>query len=404
MMPNFNEMDEQQAALLTRMAHLIARKRMGELDPVQVAELDQWLAESPEHRIWLEQLDNEEYLAGMQADFSSAEGNLEASLRSFHDQFMEMPVRAINPASRFNWSWAAAAVLVPLIGLWVWLAERPSTPVGKPAPVLADVKPGGSRATLTLGNGNQILLDTGVAGQLVQKGGVQVRYNKGLVNYQAAKLADSEVTYNVLTTAKGGEYQLVLPDGSKVWLNAASSLRYPTAFTGKDRHVELTGEAYFEVAQQKDHPFSVSVGTMDVKVLGTEFDIMAYPEENRKLTTLVQGAVKVENGSEVRKLAVGDQAAVGGNGEMSVASNVNVESVIAWKLGFFQFSNIDLKTMMREIARWYDIDVVYQRNDLSGTYGGRISRKLNLSDLISLLEGNGVGHFKMEGRKLIVLP
>ena len=143
---------------------------------------------------------------------------------------------------------------------------------------------------------------------------------------------------------------------------------------------------------------------MDVSVLGTEFDIMAYPEEGKKLTTLIQGAVKVENGKEVRQLAVGDQAAVAESGAMSVASNVNVERVIAWKLGFFQFNHIDLKTMMREIARWYDIDVVYQREDLSGEFGGRISRKLNLSELISLLEGNGVGHFKIDGRKLIVLP
>ena len=405
MTPIFNEPDDQQAALLIRIAQLIAKERLGELQDAEREELDRWLEEDEQHQVWKDHLSSPEYVAGMQESFRASEENVEASLKSFHrDHLNNAPVRRLNGGARFNRWWVAAAVLVPLVIAGVWLAEKHSVPVPGPAPVVADVQPGRNKATLTLANGNRVLLDTGISGQLVQKGGVQIHYDQGKVEYQGLRLAENDVTYNTLTTAKGGEYQLVLPDGSKVWLNAASSLRYPTSFTGKERHVELTGEAYFEVAQRKDQPFSVGVGGMDVSVLGTEFDIMAYPEEGKKLTTLIQGAVKVENGKEVRQLAVGDQAAVAESGAMSVASNVNVESVIAWKLGFFQFNHIDLKTMMREIARWYDIDVVYQREDLSGEFGGRISRKLNLSELISLLEGNGVGHFKMEGRKLIVLP
>ena len=405
MTPIFNEPDDQQAALLIRIAQLIAKERLGELQDAEREELDRWLEEDEQHQVWKDHLSSPEYVAGMQESFRASEENVEASLKSFHrDHLNNAPVRRLNGGARFNRWWVAAAVLVPLVIAGVWLAEKHSVPVPGPAPVVADVQPGRNKATLTLANGNRVLLDTGISGQLVQKGGVQIHYDQGKVEYQGLRLAENDVTYNTLTTAKGGEYQLVLPDGSKVWLNAASSLRYPTSFTGKERHVELTGEAYFEVAQRKDQPFSVGVGGMDVSVLGTEFDIMAYPEEGKKLTTLIQGAVKVENGKEVRQLAVGDQAAVAESGAMSVASNVNVERVIAWKLGFFQFNHIDLKTMMREIARWYDIDVVYQREDLSGEFGGRISRKLNLSELISLLEGNGVGHFKMEGRKLIVLP
>jgi len=405
MTPTFNEPDDQQAALLIRIAQLIAKERLGELQDAEREELDRWLGEDEQHRVWKDHLSSPEYVAEIQERFQASEENVEASLKSFHrDHLNNAPVRRLNGGARFNRWWVAAAVLVPLVIAGVWLAEKHSVPVPGPAPVVADVQPGRNKATLTLANGNRVLLDTGISGQLVQKGGVQIHYDQGKVEYQGLRLAENDVTYNTLTTAKGGEYQLVLPDGSKVWLNAASSLRYPTSFTGKERHVELTGEAYFEVAQRKDQPFSVGVGGMDVSVLGTEFDIMAYPEEGKKLTTLIQGAVKVENGKEVRQLAVGDQAAVAESGAMSVASNVNVERVIAWKLGFFQFNHIDLKTMMREIARWYDIDVVYQREDLSGEFGGRISRKLNLSELISLLEGNGVGHFKMEGRKLIVLP
>jgi ferric-dicitrate binding protein FerR (iron transport regulator) len=243
-----------------------------------------------------------------------------------------------------------------------------------------------------------------MTGQVVQKGHVLARYEAGKVAYDAKIPAEKTLEYNVLSTARGGQYQLVLPDGTKVWLNAVSSIRYPTAFNGKERRVEITGEAYFDVRENKDQPFIVAVDGMNVKVLGTEFDLMAYPEEESKKTTLIQGAVKVENDGAVKLLKPAEQSAVAKDGTMTVSNGVDIENVIAWKLGFFRFSHIDVQTMMRQIARWYDVDIVYQSGSLSGVYGGRISRKLNLSELISLLEGSGVGHFKIDGRKLIVLP
>jgi len=381
---------------------------MGELTAVEQEELSRWLAEDEQNRLWKEQLSNADYVSDLLESYRTYEKNVEASLQSFHIQhFGDRPERTIRGTVWMKRGWAAAAVLVPLIAASIWMAGkylRRPVQTQNVAAVAPDIRPGRNAATLTLSNGNRILLDTGMSGQLLQKGGLRINYKEGKVAYQAGNPADADIAYNTLSTARGGEYQLVLPDGTKVWLNAASSLRYPTAFNANERRVELTGEAYFEVAGKKNQPFLVTVGAMNVRVLGTEFDIMAYPEEGRKATTLVQGAVKVENGNEAQRLEVGEQAIVTEDRALSVASHVNVESVIAWKSGFFQFSHMDIKTMMREIARWYDVEIVYQREDLSGEYGGRISRKLNLSELISLLEGNGVGHFKMEGRKLTVLP
>jgi transmembrane sensor len=403
MMTFFTNPDEQQSALLVRMAGLIARERLGELTDAERHELGEWLAEREEHRLWKDQL-SPEYVSRLLEDYQSYETEAEGSLEAFHARhFGIAPVVGMRRRNRMIW-WAAAAVIVPLVIVGVWLSSRNKGMAVLAKNDTAAIQPGRNTATLTLGNGSHVMLDTGMTGQVVQKGSVLARYEGGKVAYDAKSPGDKNIEYNTLATARGGQYQLVLPDGTKVWLNAASSIRYPTAFNGKERKVELTGEGFFEVMDKKDQPFVVAVGGMDVKVLGTEFDVMAYPEEGSKKTTLVQGAVKVVNGSEVRVLKPAEQSVVTKDGGVTVAGGVDIESVIAWKLGFFQFKHTDLKTIMRQIARWYDVDVVYQREDLSGEYGGRISRKLNLSELISLLEGNGVGHFKMDGRKLIVLP
>ncbi|HSC36836.1 MAG TPA: FecR domain-containing protein [Chitinophagaceae bacterium] len=392
--------------MLIRIAELIAKAHLGRLSDAEAEELSRWEAEKEEHKAWRTNLSDKNYASRLLEEYRALEGATEESLQDFHSRHMDgAPVVDIKTGRRMmtRW-WAAAAVILPLVVAGIWVARR-STPrqVAATAPQ-AVIKPGRFTATLTLANGSHVLLDTGMAGQLVQKGGVSIVYKDGQVDYHQKDLAAKEVVYNTLTTGKGGQYQVVLPDGTKAWLNAASSLRYPTAFTGKERHVELTGEAYFDVSPRRDQPFSVGVGDMTIHVLGTEFDVMAYPDEEGKKTTLVRGAVKVESRSKTRQLAVGDQAIVPKEGTISVVSQVDVESVIAWKFGFFQFSHMDIKTLMREIARWYDVDIAYQRQNLSGEYGGRISRNLNLSELISLLEGNGVGHFKIEGRKLIVLP
>ena len=209
---------------------------------------------------------------------------------------------------------------------------------------------------------------------------------------------------NTVTTPKGGQYRLLLADGTRVWLNSASSLRYPSAFAGDTRTVELSGEAYFEVAKNIDHPFIVNSKDISVKVLGTHFDIMAYADEDALNTTLIEGAVLVSQGSQSRILAPGQQALVAGNNSIISVQAADTDKAIAWTTGFFKFNHTDLHTIMREIARWYDIDIVYETNDNTETYGGRIRRDLNLSSLIKFLEANGIHHFRIDGKKLTVLP
>lgn len=402
--PSNDPRQERNAAVILRMAELIAKERTGELNDLDREELERWLAEKQEHSIWKDKLSDPAYVSAMQETYAIAEREMESSLEAFHRRHIDdTPVHIIGQKPMRRW-WLAAAVLAPLLVAGIWLMRNNNAPpVVAKAPAV-DIRPGRYTATLTLANGHQVSLDTGRSGKLYQSGSVQVDYKDGQVAYHGPDALVNVIEYNTLSTAKGGIYQLVLPDSTKVWLNAMSSIRYPTAFYGNERHVELTGEAYFEVASRKDQPFTVGVSGAKITVLGTAFDVMAYPEEGKKKMTLVNGAIKVGSGAESRQLRPGEQAVMEEAGPVTVTSDVNIENVIAWKLGFFQFSHMNIKTLMREIARWYDVDVVYQRTDLSGEYGGRISRNLNLSDLIGLLEGNGFGNFKIEGRRLIVLP
>jgi ferric-dicitrate binding protein FerR (iron transport regulator) len=193
----------------------------------------------------------------------------------------------------------------------------------------------------------------------------------------------------------------VLADGTKVWLNAASSLRFPAAFAGKERIVELNGEGYFEVAKNASMPFHVRVHDMDVQVLGTHFNINAYTDETAMRTTLLEGSVQVSQGEQTQLLTPGQQAAASQNGQIQLADGVDVEEVMAWKNGMFQFQGADLETILRQAARWYDIDVEYKQR-ISDRFSGQISKNVNLSQLLKILELTGKVHFEIEGRKIIV--
>jgi ferric-dicitrate binding protein FerR (iron transport regulator) len=261
-----------------------------------------------------------------------------------------------------------------------------------------------SKAVLILSDGRQIPLDSAGNGQVAEQGSVKVVKSNGEVRYQAGN-KDEAVVYNTMATPRGGQYMLVLPDGTKVWLNAASSLRYPTVFSEKERQVELKGEAYFAVAPGKEKPFVVHAGKMAVRVLGTEFDVMAYEDEAVHRTTLVQGKVLVSSGSNEKVIANGEQAVAGrDSGAVYVDSSPDLDKAVAWRYGFFKFNDTDIRALMREISRWYDIEVEYGISDYAGKFGGRIDRSLPLPELLNFLELNNIHHYKLEGRKLIVLP
>lgn len=232
--------------------------------------------------------------------------------------------------------------------------------------------------------------------------------NAGRLVYNTLGQAPGKIMYNTVSTRRGGQFQIVLPDGSKVWLNTVSSLRFPTAFTGTERVVELKGEAYFEVAKNAAMPFVVHVGTvgekdMDVRVLGTQFNVMAYDNEAEIRTTLLEGAVKVMKGDKSKVLTPGEQVKLDKQGGLTLDEKADVELAMAWKNGFTSFKSADIRSIMRQVERWYDIDVVYEGNVPERTFSGGISRDANLSELIRLLEVSKI-HFKIEGRKLTVTP
>ena len=270
-----------------------------------------------------------------------------------------------------------------------------------------DIAPGGNKALLTLANGSTIVLDNAHDGVLAQQGGTNVeKLDAGSLAYNTEGKGSEEVMYNTIATPNGGQYQVILPDGSKVWLNAASSLKFPTRFEGKERSVELTGEAYFEVAQHSSMPFRVKVpgNGMDVQVLGTEFDVMAYGNEQTSNTTLVSGKVNVVSKGAVRVLEPGKQTILDNQTKTMRVADANVEQVVAWKNGLFRFRETGIRELMRQVERWYNVQVVYETEGKDQDFTGVVSRNLPVSALLQTLELTGTVHFRVEGKKIIVLP
>lgn len=290
---------------------------------------------------------------------------------------------------------AAAAIVIGLASLW-WAQTNKTTTVKQTAQKEI-ILPGSNKAVLTLADGSTVTLDS-AGNQVISRGGTKISQQNGQLLY-SGKAAEG---YNKLSTPRGGQFRVVLPDGTKVWLNSASSLRYPTAFTGKERIVELEGQGYFEVAQNAAQPFKVKANDMEVQVLGTHFDIMAYADENTVNTTLLEGAVQVKEGNETRLLKPGQQAIL--KSHAFTVQEADVRKVLAWKNGLFVFNNMALPAILREVARWYDVEIVYETTPSTELYGGGIARNLNLSNVLTLLEGNGFNRFRVEGRKVIVLP
>jgi transmembrane sensor len=296
---------------------------------------------------------------------------------------------------------AAAACLLVISG--VFLLRQPSS---KPPPPIAATKsriiPAGNKATLTLSNGTRIILDDAANGDLAKQGNTKiVKLSGGQLAYQAGE-PDAGVLFNTMTTPRGGYYQLVLPDGSKVLLDAASSVRYPTAFAGKERSVEVTGEAYFEIAPNARQPFLITSNGMTVEVLGTEFNLMAYPDEDAIRTTLVSGSVRVIRGTDRLQIRPGQQASwVRGAGAFSL-SIPDMQQVLAWKRGEFRFQGLPISAIMRQIARWYDVDVEFRGPQPVNEFSGVIPRKKEVTELLAALELTDLVHFTIQKRKIIV--
>jgi transmembrane sensor len=265
-----------------------------------------------------------------------------------------------------------------------------------------DLAPGGNKAVLTLADGSNIILDSVKNGLLTAQPGTHIVKQSGQLAYQASDNAQPvRASYNTLTTPKGGQYQLTLVDGTKVWLNAASSLRFPTAFSGSERVVELTGEAYFEVVHNAKQPFKVKTAGQVIQDIGTQFNVNSYVDEDAAATTLIEGSVKIVDAKGQTLIRPGQQYVLKNTGLSEVKDDVNIDEVTAWKSGMFQFNNADIKTIMRQISRWYNVDVEYAGQIPASTYHGRISRNSNASTVLKILELSGI-NFTIEGRTIIV--
>lgn len=318
----------------------------------------------------------------------------------------DRPAKVV-PMRRRYWGWVAVAVLLTGAAATFWLMrdDHPAQTHTVKQEIKNDVAPGGNKAMLTLADGTQIPLDSTASGTLASQGNtlLQMQGNGQLAYESSAPDENAPLIYNTIATPRGGQFSVTLSDGSRVWLNASSSLRYPAHFSGDAREVSLTGEAYFEVAKQ-DKPFFVKVNDMDVAVLGTHFNIMAYEDEARVNTTLLEGAVRVSHGNSRYRLSPGQGVSLlKSTGVLHMQEQVNTAEAVAWKNGLLHFGGNDLQSAMRMIARWYDVEVVY-RSPVQAHFRGVIPRNVNVSEVLQMLEMTGEVHFEVKGKQIIVSP
>lgn len=350
----------------------------------------------------------EEYLQRMEAKEPTPASLSVAGNRVWErlQQQLHPPVRKLPVLQRATTWWVAAGIALLLAaGTTYWLlspAKQSPEPITKSAPT--DAAPAGNKALLTLADGTVIDLEAQNS-SLPPQGNVQVnRSDSGLLTYTVTSGNDkAPLSYNTLTTPRGGQYKIILSDGSAVWLNAASSLKYPTAFTGTVRQIEVTGEAYFEVAKKPEQPFIVTVHGVNMQVLGTSFNVNAYEKQQGVTTTLVEGSLKVTTAAAAVILKPGQQAvappASTGTSNIKVQT-VDTEQAIAWKQGLFVFNNASLQEVMEQLSRWYDVDIVY--NTASNVkFEGEIQRNLSLSQVLKHLEQKDV-KFKLNEKTLTV--
>lgn len=312
---------------------------------------------------------------------------------------------------------AVAASLFICFGLGIYFYQQSNTPIIDHSATAHVISPGSNRATLTLADGRTIDLSDNQEGIIIDSDNIKYNDGSSLLSHvigteaeQTDRLHDNpdadvfiEAQTYTLSTPKGGQYQITLHDGTKVWLNAASTLKYPSHFKGNEREVEVIGEAYFEVSHNPANSFIVKTENQKIEVLGTHFNIMAYPDENTAKTTLFEGSVKVSNATSSQLLTPGQQLQVV-NGKMNLMNNnVDLEEALAWKNGYFKFSE-NLESIMNKVARWYDVEVVYEiKPDPTMTFAGKISRDKDIKEIFEIMESTGNIHFKIEGRRITVM-
>ncbi|PSL29143.1 FecR family protein [Chitinophaga ginsengisoli] len=391
---------DQQISSLLRAAELTARYYTGVITAAEQEELQQWINAGEAHKKWFEAFGNNAHSENALKTIQSYD--TERQLQAFLDRMKEKRTLRI----RRTIFWAAACITL-LLGSLLWILQPPAQEkTNIAAAPLKDREPGNKKATLILANGNHILLNAQGDSSFTQGNGTHIKLANGRISYQGGN-NNALLAYNQLLTPAGGKYHIVLEDGTQVWLNAASSLRYPVHFSGKERRIQLSGEAYLEVAQNANRSFIVATDSTEVIVLGTTFNIRTYPRYDKTKTcniqtTLVSGAVKVQHAGTNRLLQPGQTAIA--TGDAITVKPADIPAVTAWKNDLFVFRDVDLPVLMEEISRWYDVDVAYAQDYKPTHITLKVSRQVSLSKLLEMVELSGAAKFKWNDGRITVLP
>lgn len=390
--------------------NLLKRLQDGEaLNEAERAALDQWAEAAPENKALVAEISSGLIPVQDILFFKEHEEQLDKSFDKLVTQYMEGSEQIRHLVSPFR-KWmriAAAAAAIMLLAGGAWYFWKPVKVTDHPDDQIAalNIPAGKQGAVLTLSDGSQVVLDSITGGVVAQQGGTSITLQNGLLEYNPEKNAEQPVVFNTMSTPRARQFQMMLPDGTRVWLNAASSIRFPARFTGNSREVAITGEVYFEVAKNDKAPFRVQVSDIaTIDVLGTHFNVNAYETTGGISTTLLDGKVKVSGNSiqETMVLKPGQQAILDQQ-QIRLLKNVNTDQVMAWKNGVFNFEGITLEDFMKEVGRWYDVEVTVSKGVPQIEFQGEMSRDISLKDLMSSLEKFGV-RYRMEGKQLIILP
>ena len=380
-----------------RTAYLISGYMQQTLTEREKIELDDWINQSRQNLKLFEELTDpgkvEKYAAIMQ----------QMNKKRIRDK-IDQRIYAGNLLNRPIIKWVIAASIIGITIITFFIFFKSAGPTINPDIAgTVIIKPGSDRATLKLSDGSVMILDSMQNGMIKNEKGVVIRKSAdGQVEYTNDTVPLKEEAFNTISTPRGGQYRVTLSDGTKAWLNAASSIKYPVVFNDTVRKVEITGEVYFEVTKDKTKPFKVTVNDVAVEVLGTRFNINGYGDEPGIKVSLVEGIINVSSKHKSSMMHPGQQATINSAGDLDLMDK-DMDEVTAWKEGYFRWKKENIQDIMRQVARWYDVDVVYKDDIRNENFGGIVSRKDSISKVLKIMESTATIHFKTEGKKIIVI-
>lgn len=384
---------------------ILLRSLKGNLNDTEQHELDHWLNLDPSNRDLYERLNDPDTIAAALQTMQQVDED--SAWQKIFDLMQPAPASGVVRFARFKWIKYAAAIVIIAGGAGIFYFSQRSSKDESPVNVHMsihknDVQPGTNGAVLTLSDGSKISLDSAGSGMVAAQGNTEVvKMPDGRLAYHTNG-SPAKVLFNTLSTDRGKEFQVILPDGTKVWLNASSSITYPIAFIGKNRRVSMTGEAYFEVAKNAAVPFIVETHQQETTALGTSFNINSYEDEEKVRTTLLEGLVRISHSSTHQLLRPGQQSVIGKEPTDMLIRETDVQQAIAWKNGYFSFMNADIKVIMRQLSRWYDVEVIYEGDGPKVEFSGEIGRTLTLAQLLDILRETRI-RYRIEGKKLIIM-